>query len=514
MLLLGSRRVRVEYAGPRVSGRLLAALAALAATASIVEASEARAAAVPSGVLSQLTGRSGCVYDPRGGSAQGLHVDLPGRCSSAESLDGAYDAAVSPDGRNLYVGSFQADSLSAFARNAATGALVQVPGETGCLVEQPFQTVCGPAPGLDGVSAVAVSPDGRNVYTASYFAHALVTFVRGRETGDLTPLPSEAACLSESEVEWQCTQAVGLFGASSVAVSPDGRHVYVAGSLGGTVATFARAPSTGSLTQLEGAGGCLRDAALGVEDDTCGRAFGLASATSVAVSPDGRNVYVTSFGDAAVAVLRRNRTTGALTPLVGTAGCLSEERAVPACASARALEGAFGVAVSPDGRNVYVATGFDRRVDGAQPSGGFEASGVAAFARNPATGALRQLAGRAACISERPTASACADGRALEGALAVRISRDGRNAYVAASASNALAVFSRDAKTGALRQLAGKAGCVSETGTNGVCRDGTGLWGASAVALSPDGRFAYAPGFFASAVTVFGRAAPARRGGR
>ena len=134
--------------------------------------------------------------------------------------------------------------------------------------------------------------------------------------------------------------------------------------------------------------------------------------------------------------------------------------------------------VSPDGRNVYVATGFDRRIEGpGAQDGGFDASGVAVFARNATSGGLRQLAGRAACVSERPTASACADGRALEGALAVRVSRDGTNAYVAASASNALAVFARDAATGGLKQLAGKAGCVSETGTVGACRDGIGLSG-------------------------------------
>jgi DNA-binding beta-propeller fold protein YncE len=497
------------YVSARVLRRSLAAAVAAAALP-VAGVADARAAAAPGGVLSQLGGRSGCVYDPRGGSAQGLHVDLPGRCSSAESLDGAYDAAVTADGRNLYVGSFQADSISAFTRDARTGALVQVPGPSGCLVEQPFQTVCGASPGLDGISGVAVSQDGRNVYAASYFAHAVVSFARTRETGELTPL----TCLSESEVEWECEPAVGTSGAASVAVSPDGRHVYVAGTLGATVAAFARASSTGALTQLPGTAACLRDVRAGVEEDTCGRASGLDGATSLAISPDGRNVYVTSFGGAAVAVLARNARTGALTPLRGLAGCLSEERLLGECGPARALEGAFGVTVSADGANVYVATGFDRRMDEPGAAGAFEASGVAVFARNRSTGALRQLAGRAGCISEHPTVAGCADGRALEGALAIRVSRDGRNAYVAASASNAISVFARDARTGALRQLAGRAGCISETGTSGACRDGTGLWGASSVVLSPDGRFAYAPGFFASAVTVFGRAAPARRGGR
>jgi DNA-binding beta-propeller fold protein YncE len=495
-----------------VPRRSLAAL--LVAAVSTLGTSDARAATTPGGVLSQLGGRSGCVYDPRGGSAQGLHVDLPGRCASAESLDGAYDVAVSPDGKHVYVGSFQADSISTFARDPASGTLHQLPGGTGCLVDQPFQTVCGAAPAIDGISSITVSPDGRNVYAASYFSHAVVTFVRDRATGELSPLETETGCISEAEIEYQCATGIGVFGAASAAVSPDGRHVYVAGSLGGTVAVFARARGTGALTQLSGAAGCVRDSELDFEGDTCGKAFALDSATSVVVSPDGRNVYASSFGSAAVAIFARNRSTGALTPLAGTAGCLSEIRAVPACASARALEGAFGVTVSPDGKSVYVATGFDRRIEGDAATGGFEASGVAAFARNRATGTLRQLAGRAGCVSERVTTSGCTDGRALEGALEVRVSRDGRNAYVAASASNAIAVFARNAATGALRQLAGKAGCVSENGTGGTCRDGTGLWGASAVALSPDGRYAYAPGFFSSAVAVLRRSAPQPRSGR
>ena len=111
-------------------------------------------------------------------------------------------------------------------------------------------------------------------------------------------------------------------------------------------------------------------------------------------------------------------------------------------------------------------------------------------------------------------ARGCADGRALEGAASLAVSRDGRNVYVAAAASNAVAILRRDPRTGALRQLAGKAGCISETGTGGACRDGTGLWGAAAVAVPPDGRHAYAAGFFSSAVSIFSRAPAPRRGGR
>ncbi len=48
--------------------------------------------------------------------------------------------------------------------------------------------------------------------------------------------------------------------------------------------------------------------------------------------------------------------TGDLTQPAGTAGCISQTGAGP-CADGHALDGAHGVAVSPDGKSVYVASG-------------------------------------------------------------------------------------------------------------------------------------------------------------
>jgi DNA-binding beta-propeller fold protein YncE len=474
-------------------------LALVAVVAGMLVPGEALAAAAPSGTLNQLAGRGGCLYDPQGGSAQGLHVDLPGRCGTAAALDGAHDAVVSPDGRHLYVASFQGDSLSVFSRDRASGRLAQLPDADGCVVDDPLRdSVCGDADALDGIGGLGISPDGRHLYVASFGSGSLGVFERDRTSGRV----SQLGCFADDDF-WSidCTPAVGLYGLTSVTVSPDGRNVYATGALSSTLAVFARNRQTGDLRQL----GCIQ--ATTVEADPpldCARAPGLEGVGSVAVSPDGRHVYAAALRSAAVAQFTRNGTSGALTP----AGCLSETRDVGPCGSARALEGAFDVSVSPDGRNVYVATGFDFRVD-------FEAfvtSGVAVFRRDRSSGSLRQLAGRAGCLHQQGRAS-CTDGRALEGAASLAISRDGRNVYVAAAASNAVAILRRDPRTGALRQLAGKAGCTSETGSGGACRDGTGIWGAAAVAVPPDGRHAYAVGFFSSAVSIFARAPAPRRGG-
>ena len=89
------------------------------------------------------------------------------------------------------------------------------------------------------------------------------------------------------------------------------------------------------------------------------------------------------------------------------------------------------------------------------------------------------------------------------------VTPDGRNVYVAATASDAIAIFSRNRASGRLRQLGGTAGCISDSGTRGACRVGVGLLGLASVAVSPDSRFAYASGYYSSALAIFERP-PAR----
>jgi len=76
-------------------------------------------------------------------------------------------------------------------------------------------------------------------------------------------------------------------------------------------------------------------------------------ASSVALSADGKSVYVASPARNAVAVLRRNTTTGAVFQPAGTGGCVSETGTGGTCQDGKALEGAETVAVSADGKSVY-----------------------------------------------------------------------------------------------------------------------------------------------------------------
>ncbi|MGH2670513.1 MAG: hypothetical protein ACRDH5_15600, partial [bacterium] len=258
------------------------------------------------------------------------------------------------------------------------------------------------------------------------------------------------------------------------------------------VAAFSRNEETGALTQLPGTAACVSETGTG---GACADGVALDQAFGVAVSPDGESVYVVTNISDAVAAFSRNEETGALTQLPGTAACVSKTGTGGACTVGVLLGDNIRVEVSPDGESVYVAVQISD----------VDAGGVAAFSRNGDTGALTQLPGTAACVSETGTGGACADGVALAGAFSVAVSRDGGSVYMASVISDAVAAFSRDEETGALTQLPGTAACVSETGTGGACADGVTLDGAIGVAVSRDGGSVYVVTNISDAVAAFSR---------
>ena len=86
---------------------------------------------------------------------------------------------------------------------------------------------------------------------------------------------------------------------------------------------------------------------------------------------------------------------------------------------------------------------------------------------------LQQLEGTAACVSDNSTGGGCVEGVALDGASAVALSPNGRSVYVVSAFSDAVVVFDREVETGVLTQKAGTAGCISVSGTGGACVAGT-----------------------------------------
>jgi sugar lactone lactonase YvrE len=124
---------------------------------------------------------------------------------------------------------------------------------------------------------------------------------------------------------------------------------------GGGLAILKR-NKDGSLEQLEGEAGCLQRTFRSEVED-CGRARAINGARSVAVAPDGGTVFVAATGSDAIATFRRDRTTGALSQLPGAAGCVSYT-GTHGCARARPLRDPHELALSPDGRSLYVSSSF------------------------------------------------------------------------------------------------------------------------------------------------------------
>jgi DNA-binding beta-propeller fold protein YncE len=247
-----------------------------------------------------------------------------------------------------------------------TGELTQKAGVAGCISEDGSGGNCADGTGLGVAIAVAVSPDGAHVYVASFSSSAVVAFDRDLVTGALT----QSSCVSEAPIAG-CADGKALSGAISVAVSPDGAQVYVASWTSSAVAVFDRNPGTGVLTQKTDPAGCINDGgSLG-----CTTGHDMVQPFDVTVSPDGLSAYLGAFNSSAIIVLDRNSATGALTQRVGPTGCISDNGSGGACLDGTALGSAAAVVVSPGSGNVYgTAFGSDSVVvlDRSLFSDGFE----------------------------------------------------------------------------------------------------------------------------------------------
>ncbi len=447
-------------------------------------------AAVP-GELTQARGRTGCV------SQTGSH----GLCARSRALNDPADAVVSPDGRNVYVASSFSDAVAVFDRNAATGRLTQKSGIAGCVSETGSGGLCADGTALDGSVSVAVSPDGRNVYVASVFSAAVAVLDRDASTGALTQKAGTAGCISRTGSGGLCARGRALDGNQgivqrmAVKVSPEGQNVYVTSIGSSAVAVFDRNPVTGALSQKAGRAGCV--SSYSGPATSCSHARAMVRPTSLTLSPDGRNLYVASDANSALAVFDRNAITGVLTQKQGTAGCVNGLAPGTSCAEGIAVDFAYSVAVSPDGSNVYLAS---------SPGYNHFSGAVTIFDRNLSTGELTAKSGSAGCVltlNERPI---CATGGvAFAFPVSLAVSADGLNVYVASLYGDSVAVFDRNSSTGALSQKSGRSACISQLVLPQICRRVHAIDGPFTVAVSPDGANAYVASSLDDAVAVFDR---------
>jgi len=353
----------------------------------------------------------GCVDDDDTGPETCAHI--------AAGLDFPRALALSPDGGSLYAATAIDDAVVRFNR-AADGSLVPA----GCVDDEDSgpDTCAQTAPGLDEARGIAVSPDGDSVYAVSQTDNAIVHLVRTPATGAL----QFRACIDDNDTgpDGCAIDTDGLAGASGVAVSPDGRSVYVGALIDHAVVAFERNPANGALTPL----GCIDDNDNGA-DGCAADGDGLNGATDVQVSRDGRSVYAASQFDHAVVRFSRNPANGALLHR----GCVQDnDSGIDGCAQdGDGLAGAIALAISPDDRSVYVS--------------GFGDDAIARLRRDPASGILTPLG----CLDDNDTGSEeCAESAdGLNAVFGIAATLDGRSLYAAARDDRALAAFVRDDST-------------------------------------------------------------------
>ncbi len=377
-----------------------------------------------------------------------------------DSLGAADAVAASPDSKSVYVTSAAGDSITHFS-GESDGAFtyedcIADGGANGC-ADPPHDSL-GHAVGLD------VSPDGETAYVASGDANSVTRFSRASD-GTLT----YEDCIADGGANG-CADPTNdsLTWPEGVAVSPDGKSVYVTSRDDGAITRFKRA-SNGSLTYKD----CIANG--GVEGCASPAHDSLAGAVAVEASADGKSVYVASA--AANSVTRFNRASnGSLTykdciANAGANGCVT-----PAHDS---IGYTFDVTVSGDGTSVYAAS--------------LTADSITRFKRS-SNGSLTYKdctanAGANGCVT--PTNDS------LTGPTGVAVSPDGESVYVASRDANAVTRFTR-ASNGSLTYQ----GCIADAGANGCATPAhDSLWGPYDIAVSPDGSSVYVPSITGNSLT-------------
>ncbi len=357
----------------------------------------------------------------------------------------------------------------------AAGGFGPLSGPGGCLVaptgggSADGTSGCAVGKALVGAHAVAVSPDGANVYVVGGVAGtsvatsfgAVVILKRDAATGAI----SETGCLSSDGTDGRdgasgaCTPSPSLLGADGVAVSPDGSTVFVSSSSSASVVAFSRDPATGALTRL----GCFQgDPRPGAP---CGAANLFSSSSALAVSADGSALYVAAPLEGAISTLTATSTT-----LVTGPGGSASTPSAPASTPSAPTSTPSAPASTPS-------------VPASSPGTPATSATLASiFTTPPASTYLLNP-----CVAVNGLDGACAVGTATQGLDALTLSPDGKQLYATAPGSKAIDVFAIGAG-GALSQTS----CLKVQAPPGLCSAGTLMSAPDELAVSLDGKNVYA----------------------
>lgn len=298
------------------------------------------------GALTQLASPNDCV------TANGSGCGTTG----ATGMAAPFGVTVSGDGKNVYVAGFNSNAIAEFSRNTETGALTQLASPNDCVTSYSFGCGTVNQTGLTNPISIITSPDDSNVYVASGGSTAIgavAEFSRNGSTGALTQLASPNDCITAESSGCGSDNALGMGGPESLAISPDGKDVYVAAFQSKAVAALGRNASTGALTQLAAPNDCITFSAIGCSTTN---APGLNVVQGVAISADGRSLYATGAKSSSLAEFSRNTASGAITQLASPENCITQNSSGCGTLNAHGLTEARRVILSPDGSSAYVVS--------------------------------------------------------------------------------------------------------------------------------------------------------------
>lgn len=447
--------------------------AALVVLFALVAAAPAPAAA-PGGI-DQLAPPNGCITN--GGS---------GGCKSSHDLSRGFDSVVSPDGRHVYATAFDLSAVLTFDRDPATGALTQKAGTAGCVHHGSATADCAAATNLFAPAGIELSNDGATAYVVARGSSAVAVFDRDPSTGALTQKSGATGCIADTGSA-TCADARAMQTPNFLWKSPDGRFLYVSSEISSSVTALA-IQSDGTLAQVSdgpGGYGCVQNVP-GADDCADGRAMN--GPFSITGTPNGETVYVGAFADHSVSALNREASSGRLTPVTGSAGCVDAE-GTDGCTTVTDLSAVRGLAVAPGSQHVYAAA--------------TEAGKVILFDRQPNGGLVRR-AGIGGCIAQTADPG-CRVGRAMVSPAGLAVSPDGDDVYVASFGLNSGLVELDRAADGVLTPRPGTRGCVAAGTPPADCAAATVVSSMYTPTLSPDARNIYVSAFQSASFGVFRR---------
>ncbi len=206
--------------------------------------------------------------DPNSGKLTLVETHQQG-INSVSGLLGAFNLALSPDDKHVYVAAFSENAIGIFSRNA-DGRLNFV------------QAMLGDANnGLSRPTSLAFDAQSKHLYVTS--GNSVAVFQRDANSG----LLSFVARYSNG------AGAAGIGGATALRVSLDGTSVYVTGRMDNSLAFFQRDVNSGELSFVSH-----------IPNDFNG-VMGLGGAYDVQISPDDNLLLVSGSSDAAIAVFTR-----------------------------------------------------------------------------------------------------------------------------------------------------------------------------------------------------------------